>query len=103
MTRTTKISPEQSRRQSALNTFHHAFQIAKSGFESWAARPENAKWVRMIDGTPIPNDLQVHFAEALCHHIREQTPRCLKGDPCECDNTCGDDGKAGPRERSCIT
>lgn len=29
------------------------------GYEYWAAKPHNAKWVRKIDGTPIPNDLPV--------------------------------------------
>ena len=29
------------------------------GYEFWASKPHNAKWVRRIDGTPIPNDIPV--------------------------------------------
>lgn len=25
-----------------------------AGFKAWAAKPHNAKWVKRIDGTPIP-------------------------------------------------
>ena len=27
------------------------------GYDEWAAKPHNAKWVRKIDGTPIANDI----------------------------------------------
>jgi hypothetical protein len=30
-----------------------------AGYDDWAGKPHNAKWVRKIDGTPIPNDLCV--------------------------------------------
>lgn len=35
------------------------------GFNNWAAKPHNKKWASRIDGTPIPNDLAVHVAEAV--------------------------------------
>jgi hypothetical protein len=40
-------------------------QIAQAGYDAWAAKPHNKKWVRRIDGTPIPNDLLVNIAEAF--------------------------------------
>lgn len=36
-----------------------------AGYREWAAKPHNAKWVRKIDGTPIPNDLPVCIFNAL--------------------------------------
>ena len=35
------------------------------GYERWAAKPHNAKWVRRLDGTPIANDIVVNIFEAL--------------------------------------
>lgn len=35
------------------------------GYERWAAKPHNAKWVRRIDGTPIANDIVVNIFEEL--------------------------------------
>ncbi|WP_028732126.1 hypothetical protein [Rhizobium leguminosarum] len=35
------------------------------GYERWAAKPHNAKWVRKIDHTPIANDIVVNIFEAL--------------------------------------
>lgn len=35
------------------------------GYEAWAAKPHNAKWVRKIDGTPIPNDIVVTIFDTL--------------------------------------
>jgi hypothetical protein len=46
--------------------FVEAMKTAQSGFDTWAAKPHNAKWFKRIDGTPIPNDLLVNIAEALC-------------------------------------
>ena len=40
------------------------------GYDRWAAKPHNAKWVRRIDGTPIANDIVVNIFEAL----KDQTP-----------------------------
>jgi hypothetical protein len=35
------------------------------GYDRWAAKPHNAKWVRKIDGTPIANDIVVNIFEEL--------------------------------------
>lgn len=35
------------------------------GYDAWAAKPHNAKWVRKIDGTPIPNDIVVTIFNTL--------------------------------------
>ena len=35
------------------------------GYDAWAAKPHNAKWVRKIDGTPIPNDIVVNIFNTL--------------------------------------
>jgi hypothetical protein len=35
------------------------------GYDAWAAKPHNAKWVRKIDGTPIANDIVVSIFDAL--------------------------------------
>jgi hypothetical protein len=35
------------------------------GYDAWAAKPHNAKWVRKIDGTPIPNDIVVTLFNTL--------------------------------------
>lgn len=40
-------------------------QDVQRGYDAWAAKPHNAKWVRKIDGTPIANDLIVNIFEAL--------------------------------------
>jgi hypothetical protein len=39
----------------------------QSGYDNWAAKPHNAKWVRKIDGTPIPNDIPV----SIFDHLRD--------------------------------
>ncbi|CAN7302559.1 hypothetical protein LJR231_001544 [Phyllobacterium sp. LjRoot231] len=51
--------------------------IAQQGYTTWAAKPHNAKWVRKIDGTPIPNDLVVCIAMAFAAHITSQEWRCF--------------------------
>ncbi|MCL4069017.1 hypothetical protein M3484_20885 [Pseudomonas sp. GX19020] len=38
----------------------------QAGYDAWAEKPHNAKWVRKIDGTPIPNDLVVCIQSAVC-------------------------------------
>ena len=45
--------------------FVTAMGIARSGFQDWATKPHNSRWVRKIDGTPIPNDLLVTVALAF--------------------------------------
>lgn len=57
------------------------------GYDRWAAKPHNAKWVRKIDGTPIANDLVVNIFEAL--KDRSPTP-VVRAEPV--DNPCGDRG-----------
>lgn len=42
-----------------------AHAMAKAGYADWAGKEHNAKWVRKIEGTPIPNDLVVCIAEAV--------------------------------------
>ena len=43
-------------------TRENPIQVAMRGYAVWAAKPHNRKWVRLIDGTPIPNDLPVCIA-----------------------------------------
>ena len=51
----------------------NALAIAEKGFETWAAKDHNRKWVRKIDGTPIKNDLLVNIATAFAEaHAAEQ-------------------------------
>lgn len=42
-----------------------ACEAVSAGYAAWAAKPHNAKWVRRIDGTPIPNDLLVCIQTAI--------------------------------------
>ncbi len=37
----------------------------QAGFDRWAAKPHNAKWVRKLDGTPIANDIVINIFEEL--------------------------------------
>src|SRR6266581_512039 len=46
--------------------FLDAMSIVERGFDMWKDKPHNAKWFNRIDGTPIPNDLKVNIAEAIC-------------------------------------
>lgn len=39
-----------------------AISIAKTGYDVWAGKPHNKRWAKLIDGTPIPNDLAVCIA-----------------------------------------
>ncbi len=48
-------------------SFLEAMNIVEHGFDTWKDKPHNAKWYSRIDGTPIPNDLKVNIAEAICH------------------------------------
>jgi hypothetical protein len=48
-----------------------AMTIAERGFDAWAAKEHNRKWVRKIDGTPIKNDLLVDIATAFAEaHVQ---------------------------------
>jgi hypothetical protein len=51
--------------------YSQAMDAIEAGFAAWAAKPHNAKWVRRIDGTPIPNDLKVNIAEAVARLSRQ--------------------------------
>jgi hypothetical protein len=44
--------------------------IAQRGFEKWKAQDHNKRWFRLIDGTPIPNDLVINIGEEFMHSIR---------------------------------
>ena len=46
--------------------FMQAMDIVEEGFRIWREKEHNAKWWKLIDGTPIPNDLAVSIAEAIC-------------------------------------
>lgn len=46
--------------------FVEAMTAAQAGYDTWAAKPHNKKWAKMIYHTPIPNDLLVNIAEAIC-------------------------------------
>jgi len=45
--------------------FIDALQMVECGFDDWKSKPHNAKWFKLIDGTPIPNDLTVSIAKAI--------------------------------------
>ena len=45
--------------------YMEAMSFAKRGFDDWAAKDHNKKWVRLLDGTPIENDLLVNIAIAF--------------------------------------
>ena len=50
-----------------------ALSFAEKGFNAWAAKDHNRKWVRKIDGTPIKNDLLVNIATAIAEaHVTAQ-------------------------------
>jgi hypothetical protein len=52
--------------------FVEAMTAAQAGFDTWAAKPHNKKWAKMIYHTPIPNDLLVNIAEAFCDALASQ-------------------------------
>lgn len=58
------------------NSNETVMQAAQRGYEEWAAKPHNKKWVKRIEGTPIPNDLLVCIADAILHRSsqRSRTP-----------------------------
>lgn len=74
--------------------FLDAMNIVERGFDTWKDKPHNAKWYSRIDGTPIPNDLKVNIAEAICHSSvsstdqREDACSCGGGDISGHDNLC---------------
>lgn len=50
--------------------FGEAMAIAQRGLDAWKAKPHNAKWWRLIDGTPIPNDLLVCIAIEMVEELK---------------------------------
>lgn len=50
--------------------FVEALIAAQAGYDTWAAKPHNKKWAKMVYHTPIPNDLSVCIAEAVCAATR---------------------------------
>ena len=44
---------------------------AQNGFNTWAAKAHTENLLRLIDGTPIPNDLLVCVAEAVVQMLNE--------------------------------
>ena len=69
-----------------------ALSFAEKGFNAWAAKDHNRKWVRKIDGTPIKNDLLVNIATAIAEaHVTAQAqPAPIAGLEPECP-FCGRD------------
>ena len=57
--------------------FMEAMALAEQGFEAWADKDYNKKWVRQIDGTPIRNDLTVNIATAFINAAQQSVPRCV--------------------------
>ena len=55
--------------------FIEAMKVAEEGYKTWSEKPHNAKWVKRIDGTPIPNDLLVNIAEAFVGHRMKSAGR----------------------------
>lgn len=46
-------------------TLTEAIQLAKAGYDAWAAKPHNKRWAPRLAGTPVPNDLTVCIAQAF--------------------------------------
>jgi hypothetical protein len=59
---------------------YHPFDIAQRGFDKWKAKEHNKKWFRLIDGTPIPNDLVVCIAMEF---MMKDVPEYDEGVQCE--------------------
>jgi hypothetical protein len=41
------------------------YQKVLKGWRNWASLEHNAKWVKLLEGTPIQNDLSVHIAREI--------------------------------------
>ena len=65
----------------AKMNFMTAMAIAEAGFDAWAAKEHNKKWVARIDGTPIRNDLLVNIAEAMVGHAEAREGECDQMQP----------------------
>jgi hypothetical protein len=60
-------------KKGAKMNYMTAMAIAEAGFDVWASKEHNKKWVRRIDGTPIKNDLLVNIAEAMVTYAQNQS------------------------------
>jgi len=56
------------------------------GYREWAGKPHNEKWVRKIDGTPIPNDLVVCIQGAVSRAALAVATSEAKLAQCAADN-----------------
>lgn len=62
--------------------FVEAMTAAQAGFDTWAAKPHNKKWAKMVYHTPIPNDLLVNIAEEIARRTEtaQQQPASTETD-----------------------
>ncbi len=49
----------------AALTYPNVERMAGIAYGKWTAKAGNERWARLIDGTPIPNDLIVCIAQAI--------------------------------------
>ena len=63
------------RAEAKAEGMREALSCVSVGYETWASKPYNAKWVRRIDGTPIQNDLLVNIQQAILAAIPKQEQR----------------------------
>lgn len=45
--------------------------IVDAGWDNWASKEHNSKWVKRIEGTPIRNDLSCHIANEIAKKLQE--------------------------------
>lgn len=90
----TKITPlyaaPQPAERPAVCGYAQALSICKRGLEDWKSKSHNKRWWKMIDGTPIPNDLLSCIAESFAAEQQPAACRCVDcgGDQPEHDTHC---------------
>jgi hypothetical protein len=57
-----------------MTSLFDALALVQAGYADWAAKDHNTKWVRKIDGTPIPNDLCICIATRLAELSAAHVP-----------------------------
>lgn len=57
----------------------NAICVAQAGYDRWAAKPHNAKWVKKLDGTPVPNDIVVCIAEEIVRMLHGDNKIAIDG------------------------
>lgn len=74
----------------AVCGYAQALSICKRGMEDWKSKSHNKRWWKMIDGTPIPNDLISCIAESFAAEQQPAACRCVDcgGDQPEHDTHC---------------